>query len=68
MGVLSNKNIVSRAAWNDRIRYRATSLNAIGTSLVMLGFFLPGIRLWDQYDHSLACSEVMQVSLSYIKS
>ncbi|AIQ91343.1 protein of unassigned function [Methylobacterium oryzae CBMB20] len=68
MGYLSNKNIVSRAAWNDRIRYRATFLNTIGTSLVMLGFFLPGIRLWDQYDHRLAWSEVMQVSLAYIRT
>lgn len=68
MRYFSNRYIVSKAARNDRIRYRATFLNTIGTSLVMLGFFLPGIRLWDQYDHRLAWSEVLQVSLAYIRT
>lgn len=60
--------LISKAARNDRIRYRATFLNTLAASLVMLGFFLPGIRLYDHYDRRLSRSESLDVTWHYFQT
>ncbi|MGU3359160.1 hypothetical protein ACLBWX_02380 [Methylobacterium sp. M6A4_1b] len=62
------RRVIGKNARNDRIRYRATFLNTIGTSLVMLGFFLPGIRLYDRYDYRLTQDEALDVIWHYFQT
>lgn len=62
------RRIVGKNARNDRIRYRATFLNTIGTSLVMLGFFLPGMRLYDRYDYRLTRQAALDVTWHYFQT
>ncbi|WP_019907070.1 hypothetical protein [Methylobacterium sp. 77] len=59
---------MSKSARNDRTRYRATFLNTLGASLVMVGFLLPGMRLYEGYDHRLTRSEALAVSLKFLQT
>ncbi|KQO51793.1 MULTISPECIES: hypothetical protein [Methylobacterium] len=59
---------MSKSARNDRVRYRATFLNTLGASLVMVGFFLPGMRLYEGYDHRLSRAEAWSVSLRFFQT
>ncbi|MCJ2128567.1 hypothetical protein [Methylobacterium sp. E-045] len=60
---------MSKSARNDRIRYRATFLTSLGTSLVMVvGIFLSEMRLYEGYDHRLPRSETWRVSLRLLRT